>query len=262
MVGRLVENEHGIIQRGERRGNSVQSQPLINVHCNRVETVCPQPVVPGRAGLRAASVFLPLQNQVMQSPLARTGNQPAGSNPGPSKRLGPPRTLTSVTQKTAKRHRMTSLAANNFCQRVCVVVAAHAPARLPPGAVLALERHGVAKLRVRTAAAATEQGGRSGGAAGAGAGVRARGPRQLGLLSFSAVALRGQGRRRCSSVIACGSVGFGRGASARVALGPPVLPPHSSESAQSLCAGGGRPHLSECCSGASSCVISTAWLYS
>ena len=58
-----------------------------------------------------------------------------------------------------------------------------AAARLPPGAVLALERHGVTELRVGTAAAAVEPGGRRGGAGGAGAGVGAGGPRQLGLLS-------------------------------------------------------------------------------
>ena len=58
-----------------------------------------------------------------------------------------------------------------------------AAARLPPGAVLALERHGVAELRVGTAAAAVDPGGRHGGAGGGGPGVGARGPRQLGLLS-------------------------------------------------------------------------------
>ena len=97
--------------------------------------------------------------------------------------------------------------------------------QLPPGAVLALERHGVAELRVGTAAAAAEPGGRRGCAGGAGAGVGAGGPRQLGLLTVGAVALRGgPGRRRCSSVVARGSVGVGRGASAaRVA--PSVAPP-------------------------------------
>ena len=58
-----------------------------------------------------------------------------------------------------------------------------AAARLPPGAVLTLERHGVAELRVGTTAAAADPGGRRGGAGGGGAGVGARGPRQLGLLS-------------------------------------------------------------------------------
>ena len=48
-----------------------------------------------------------------------------------------------------------------------------AAARLPPGAVLTLERHGVAELRVGTAAAAAEPDGRRGGAGGAGAEVGA-----------------------------------------------------------------------------------------
>ena len=58
-----------------------------------------------------------------------------------------------------------------------------AAARLPPSAVLALERHGVDELRVGTAAAAADPGGRRRGAGGGSAGVGARGPRQLGLLS-------------------------------------------------------------------------------
>ena len=58
-----------------------------------------------------------------------------------------------------------------------------AAARLTPGAVLALERHGVAKLRVGTAEAATEPGGRLGGAGGGSAGVGAGGPLQPGLLA-------------------------------------------------------------------------------
>ena len=103
--------------------------------------------------------------------------------------------------------------------------------RLPPGAVLALERHGVTELRVGTATAAAEPGRRRGGAGGAGAGVGAGGPRQLGLLAVIAVALRGSpGWRRCSSVVARGSVGVGRGASAaRVA--PPLLGAAASDAA-------------------------------
>ena len=58
-----------------------------------------------------------------------------------------------------------------------------AAARLTPGVVLALERHGIAKLRVVTAAAAIEPGGRVGGAGGGSAGVGAGGPLQLGLLA-------------------------------------------------------------------------------
>ena len=54
------------------------------------------------------------------------------------------------------------------------------PVRLPLGAVLALERLGVAELRVGTAAATTEPGGRRGGTGGAGAGVGAGRSRQLG----------------------------------------------------------------------------------
>ena len=82
--------------------------------------------------------------------------------------------------------------------------------------------HGVAALRVGTAAAAAEPGGRRGGAGGGSTGVGAGGPRLLGLLAVGAIALRGGlGRRRCSSAIACGSVGVGRGASARVAEVPP-----------------------------------------
>ena len=98
-----------------------------------------------------------------------------------------------------------------------------AEASLPPSAVLALERHGVAELRVGTAAAAAEPSRRRGGAGGASAGVG--GPRQLGLFALDAVALRGgPGRRRCSSVVACGSLGVGRGTcSARVA--PKVASP-------------------------------------
>ena len=56
---------------------------------------------------------------------------------------------------------------------------APAAACLPPGAGLALDHHwhGVTELRVGMAAAAAEPGGRRGGAGGAGAGVRAKGPR-------------------------------------------------------------------------------------
>ena len=93
--------------------------------------------------------------------------------------------------------------------------------RLPPGAVLALERHGVTELRVGTATAAAGPGRRRGGAGGASAGIGAGGPRQLGLLAVIAVALRGgPGRRRCSFVVARGSVGVGRGASAARVAAP------------------------------------------
>ena len=57
-----------------------------------------------------------------------------------------------------------------------------AAARLSPGAVVALERHGVSKLRVDTAAAAAEAGAGRGGARGACVWVGAWGPRQFGLL--------------------------------------------------------------------------------